>query len=118
MLSIGAELREQIECSLKIGAPKHDTTDFKPIMERTSNIIPLSIAVANKGYDSETNHEFVREELDAVSIILARYEDVPVWRKHGRCRKQMKRRFYTYLYHQRNKNEAILSVMKRSLVSI
>ena len=40
--------------------------------------MPLSIVVADKGYDSETNHEFVREELDAVSIIPARYEDVPV----------------------------------------
>ena len=33
---------------------------------------------------SETNHEFVREELDAVSIIPAGYEDVPVWRTCGR----------------------------------
>ena len=71
-LSMDAEVRERIACSLKIRrAPKHDTVDFKPIMERTSNIIPLSI-VADKGYDSETIHEFVREELDAVSIIPAR----------------------------------------------
>ncbi len=81
-------------------------------MERASNIMPLSI-VADKGYDNEANHEFVREELDAVSIIPARYEDVPVWRTHGIYRKQMKRRFYTRLYHQRNKNETILSVIKR-----
>ncbi len=113
-LSMGAELREQIACSLKIRrAPKHDTVDFKPIMERASNIMPLSIVVADKGYDSEANHEFVREELDAVSIIPARYEDVPVWRTHGRYRKQMKRRFYKQLYYQRNKNETILSVVKR-----
>ena len=43
-------------------APKHDTVDFKPIMERASNIMSLSIVVADKGYDSEdgeANHEFV-----------------------------------------------------------
>ena len=40
-------------------------------MERTSNIIPLSI-VAEKGYVREAIHEFVREELDAVSIMPAR----------------------------------------------
>lgn len=74
--------------------------------------MPLSIVVADKGYDSEINHEFVREELDAVSIIPARYEDVPAWRTDGRYRKQMKRRFYTHLYYQRNKNETILSVIK------
>ena len=96
-------------------ASNHDTIDFRPIMERAFSIMPLSIVVADKGYDSEdgeTNHEFVREELDAVSITPARYEDVPVWRTHGRCRRQKKRRFYTRLYHQRNKNESILSVIK------
>ena len=31
--------------------------------------------------------------------------DVPVWRAYGRYRKQMKRKFYTHLYYQRNKNE-------------
>ena len=73
----------------------------------------LSIAVADKGYDSEANHEFVREELDAASIIPARYEDVTVWRTHGRYGKQMKKGFYTRLHHQRSKNETILSVIKR-----
>ncbi len=113
-LSIGAELKEQIACALKIRrSPKHDTIDFKPILERVSSIMPLSIVVADKGYDSEANHELVREELDAISIIPARYEDVPVWRTHGRYRKQMKRRFHKHLYRQRNKNETILSVIKR-----
>ncbi len=113
-LSIGAELREQIACALKIRrAPKHDTVDFKPIMFRTSSIMPVSVVVADKGYDSEANHELVREHLDATSVIPARYEDVPVWRTHGRYRKQMKRRFYKHLYCQRNKNETILSVIKR-----
>jgi len=87
-LSIVVELREQIACSLKIRrAPKHVTVDFKPIMERASNIMPRSIVVADKGYDSEANHKFVREELDDVSIIPARYEVVPVWRTYGRYRK-------------------------------
>ncbi len=57
--------------------------------------------------------KFVREHLNALSIIPARYEDVPVWRTHGRYRKQMKRRFHKHLYSQRNKNETILSVIKR-----
>ena len=85
-LSIGAELRDQIACSLKIRrAPRHDTIDLRPIMERASSIMPLSVVIADKGYDSEANHELVREHLDALSIIPARYEDVPVWRTHGRC---------------------------------
>ena len=39
-LSIGAELREQTACSLKIRVPLN-TIDFKLIMERTSKIMPL-----------------------------------------------------------------------------
>lgn len=81
-------------------------------MERTSNIIILSIVVAGKGIDSEANHEFVREELNVLGIIPARYEDVSIWRTHERYSKQMKRRFYTSLYHHRNKNETIMSMVK------
>ena len=80
-----------------------------PIIERASSMIPLSIVVAYKGYDSEdgeANHEFVRKEPDAASIMPAGYEDVPVWRTCGRCGKQVKRRFRNQLY-QGNKNETI-----------
>jgi hypothetical protein len=65
-LSIGGEVLYQIICALKIRrAPtRHDTVvDFLPIVEGSSEILPLSIVVANKGYDSEGNHTFVREKL-------------------------------------------------------
>ena len=40
----------------------------------------MSVVVADKGYDSEDNHLL---ELDAFSVIPARYEDVPIWKTHG-----------------------------------
>ena len=92
---------------------RHDTIDFQPIVERTSEILPLLVVVADKGYDSEDNHTFVRESLHAFSIIPARYIHVPIWRTHGKYRKQMKRGYSKILYHQRNKNETIISVIKR-----
>jgi hypothetical protein len=114
-LSIGADVLQQIICSIKIRrAPtRHDNIDFKPIITRTSNVLPLSIVTADKGYDSEDNHLFVREDLHAFSIIPARYEHVPVWRTHGKYRKQMKRGYSKMLYNQRNKDETIVSVIKR-----
>ncbi|MGC2428187.1 MAG: hypothetical protein WA421_14205, partial [Nitrososphaeraceae archaeon] len=33
------------------------------------------------------------------------YGDVPIWRTHGRYRKQMKRGYSKVLYNQRNKDE-------------
>ena len=114
-LSIGADVLQQIICTIKIRrAPtRHDNIDFRPIITKTSEILPLSVVTADKGYYSEDNHLLVREELYAFSVIPARYEHVPIWRTHGMYRKQMKRGYSKLLYNQRNKNETIVSVIKR-----
>jgi hypothetical protein len=51
-------------------------------MHRKSNhsYTVLSVVVADKGYNSEANNEFVREHFNARNIIPARYGEVPVWR--------------------------------------
>lgn len=113
-----ADMLKQIICTVsrKRGAPaRHDNVDFKPIVTRTAQIKPLSIVVAGKGYDSEENHVLVRERHRACSISPSRYQDVPVWKTHGRYRKQMKRGHVKLLYNQRNKDETIMSVVKRLL---
>jgi Transposase DDE domain len=114
-LSIGADVLQQIICTIKIRrAPaRHDNIDFRPIITRTSDILPLSVVIADKGYDSEDNHLLVREDLHAFSVIPARYEHVPIWKTHGKYRKQMKRGYSKLLYNQRNKDETIISVIKR-----
>jgi Transposase DDE domain len=114
-LSIGADVLQQIICSIKIRrAPtRHDNIDFKPIITRLAEILPVSVVTADKGYDSEDNHQLVRETLQALSLIPARYEHVPIWRTHGKYRKQMKRGYSKLLYNQRNKDETIMSVIKR-----
>ena len=92
-LSIGADVLQQIICTIKIRrAPTiHDNVDFKPIITRTSEILPLSVVIGDKGYDSEDNHLLVRKDLHAFSVIPARYEHVPIWRTHGKYRKRIKR---------------------------
>jgi len=81
-LYIGANVLLQIICTIKIRrAPtRHDNADFRPIITRISDILPLSLVTADKGYDSEYNHQLVREDLHAFSIISARYERVPILR--------------------------------------
>jgi DDE family transposase len=90
-----------------------DNIDFRPNITRTSNILPLSVVTGDKGYDSEDNHSLVRDGLHAFSIIPARYEYVPIWRTHGKYRKEMKLGYSKLLYNQRNKDETIISVIKR-----
>ena len=114
-LSLGAEVLYQIICDIKIRrAPKrHDTIDFQPIIENISEIVPVSVVVADKGYDSEQNHVIVRDNIHAFSVIPARFEHIPIWKTYGKYRKQMKRGYSKTLYNQRNKNETIMSVIKR-----
>jgi len=61
------------------------------LLQKLSKIKPLSVVVADKGYDSEDNHVLVREKLHGFSIMPPRYEQVPIWKTHGRYRKEMKR---------------------------
>jgi hypothetical protein len=114
-LSIGADVIKQIICKIKIrrDPAKHDNIDFKPIVTRIAKIKPLSVVVADKGYDSEDNHILVREKLNGYSVIPSRYENVPIWKTRGRYRKEMKRGYNKILYNQRNKDETIVSVIKR-----
>jgi len=68
---------------------------------------------ADKAYDSEKNHELVRDILHVLSVMPARYGHVPIRKTRGRYRKQMKHGYSKLLYSQRNKDETIVSVIKR-----
>ena len=66
---------------------RHNNMDFRQIITRISEILPLSAVTADKGYDSEDNHLLVRENLHAFSVIPARYEHVRIWRTRGKSMK-------------------------------
>lgn len=114
-LSLAAEVLQQIICTIKIRrAPtRHDNIDFGPLITKTSEILPLSVVIGDKAYDSEVNHILVRDILHALSVIPARYEHVPIRNTHGKYRKLMKHGYSKLLYSQRNKDETIISVIKR-----
>jgi hypothetical protein len=90
----------------------HDTLDFKPLIKFGSRFVKIKTVTADKGYDSEENHRFAREEIGAESIIPAR-NDNSVWRMRGHYRKKMRRDFPLKKYHQRSKVETINAVEKR-----
>ena len=83
-------------------------------MTRIAKIKPLSAVVAaDKAYNSEYNHVLVREKLNRFSIISSRHENMAIWKTHGKYRKEMKRGYNKILYNQRNKDETIVSIIKR-----
>lgn len=112
--TISADTNRQLICRIKVRHSYcHDNIDFIPILSSIQKALPISLVVADKGYDDEKNHQFVSECLLSGCIIPARFESVPVWKTHGRYRKKMKRGYNKHLYHQRNKIETIFSVIKR-----
>ena len=75
---------------------------------------PVIIILSNDGgCGSEDDHLFSKRRLHAFSVISARYEHVPIWKTHDEYRKQMKRGCSKLFYNQRNKDETIISVIKR-----
>ena len=116
-LTIGAELKTQIVTSIKVRrGSSNDNKDFGPVVRRAHSVKPIKVGIGDKGYDAERNHELLRDELHARSIIPARQEkDVPIWRTRGRYRKEMKRGYSKKTYHQRSKDETIFSVVKRTM---
>ena len=110
-----AGVLKQIICNIKIrrDPTRDDNVDFGSIVTKISKIKKLSIVVADKGCDSEDNHVLVRNKLHGFSIIPSRYEQEPVWKTRGKYRNEMKRGYNKILYNQRNKDETIVSVIKR-----
>jgi len=51
---------------------RHDSIDFRRLITKISELVPLSVVTADKAYDSEKNHELVRNILHALSVIPAR----------------------------------------------
>ena len=115
-LTIGAELRRQLVTSVKVRrGPHNDNVDFPSVVRKAHSIRPIEVGIGDRGYDSERNHQLLREEVGARSMIPPRMEDVPVWRTDGVYRKEMKRRFSQRVYQQRAKDETIFSVVKRTM---
>jgi hypothetical protein len=111
--TVSADTNTQFLCHTRTRhSHTHDNVDFIPVLSAIQNL-PISLVIADKGYDDEKNHMFARECLLADSIIPARFEDVPAWKTYGRYRKQMKRGYSKHLYNERNKVETIFSVIKR-----
>lgn len=111
--TLAVECRSQLVCGFKARRlARHDVVDFKPVLEKASFDHGV-VVVADKGYDAEHCHVYVREKLAGYAVIPPRYEDVPVWKTKGTYRKEMKRGYSKALYHQRNKDETVFSVIKR-----
>jgi hypothetical protein len=74
---------------------------------------PIGVVLADAEFDSEANHQHIRQCLGAKSIIPARRRGVP----NGAIRNQRFRAFPKKPYRQRAKIESVFSAVKRKLSS-
>jgi len=109
-LSIAADTKKQIILTYKIRRKlRHDTIDFKNLLKQ----INVDYVVADKGYDSRSNREFVLYTLKAIPFIPYR-KFSSVYKFSGGARL----RFDEKIYHQRSKVETIFSVIKKKYGSV
>jgi len=90
---------------------RHDCIDFMPMFNKIKHL-DFDYFVADKGYDSETNHKAVFEA-GKHSLISLKRKNVPIYRTKGRYRKLAKHEFEYGLYTQRELTESIFSSLKR-----
>lgn len=114
------ETRKLMTLAMKIRrGPDNDQKDFIPLFRKLSQLDrrPVRLAVADKGYDAEKNHRFIREELHGLSIIPARRFRRGDCKTRGKYRREMRKGYSVKAYHQRNMSETMNSTIKRTLGS-
>jgi len=119
--TIAIDVKNQLILAMKLRkSPSNDNKDFKPILKKTNKIVDVKMVLADKGYDSENNLCFVKNNLNAEPIIPVRGgNSSPLKsRNGGKLRKKMylsleKDPAVQKKYHQRSKVETVFSVIKR-----
>jgi transposase len=111
--SITADVEKQVILASRPRKDKgHDTLDFVPLVRRTSHVAGITTVIADKGYDSETNHEFVRNVIKAKTVIPVRRMGRKPYKVSGRFRKEMVRKRDKKTYKKRQGIETVFFVMK------
>lgn len=93
-ISICADMRRQIISSIKIRhRRRHDSVDFAPLLQRTVQLVPVGMVVADRGYDSEQNHIMTENLGIPNTIIRPKYESLQVWKTKRASQKEHEERF-------------------------
>ena len=93
--------------------PRPDVDEFKELIRQASRRVKLRRILADAGYDSESNHEFARDELNLRSVIPPKHGRPSTKPARGEYRRLMQTRFDAENYKQRAQVETVMSMIKR-----
>jgi hypothetical protein len=93
--------------------PTNDCATLRPLIDAAHQRVPIALVLADAEFDSERNHQHIRQTLQAQSVIPAKRGGAH-WRIQG-VRAQMRQEFPAHLYRRRALIETIISAVKRKL---
>jgi transposase len=91
---------------------RHDCSDFMPMFNKVKHF-DFDHFVADKGYDSNTNHKAIYDSGAISQIKVREYGSNCIPRAGQKHRKQAKREFNQKVYGQRAITESVFSSLKR-----
>src|SRR5919109_3860812 len=87
--------------------PTNDCATLRPLVDAAHQRVPLALVLADAEFDSERNHQHIRQTLQAQSVIPAKRGGAE-WQIHG-VRAQMRQDFPVALYGRRAPIESPIS---------
>jgi hypothetical protein len=93
--------------------PYNDCATLRPPVDAAHQVTPIGLVLADAEFDSERNHQHVRQVVGAKSVIPAKRGKAS-WKIKG-VRAQMRRRFPRKQYWHRAEVESVFSAVKRKL---
>jgi hypothetical protein len=93
--------------------PTNDCAMMRPLVDAAHQRVPIALVLADAEFDSERNHQHIRQILQAQSVIPAKRGGAE-WHIKG-VRAQMRQEFPAHLYRRRSLIESVISAVKRKL---
>jgi hypothetical protein len=93
--------------------PTNDCATLRPLVDIAQQHASIGLVLADAEFDSERNHQHVRQVVQAQSVIPAK-RGAATWHIQG-IRAQMRRDFPARLYRRRSLIESVFSAVKRKL---
>lgn len=93
--------------------PVNDCARLPQMIEQAHQVAPFNVVLADAEFDSERNHQHVRQSLGAQTIIPAK-RGKPEWKIKG-VRALMRADFPKKIYRHRVQIESVFSAIKRKL---
>jgi hypothetical protein len=112
MLAVDVDRRIILAQTARRG-PTNDCATLRPLVDTAHQQGPIGLVLADAEFDSERNHQHVRQVVQANSIIPAKRGSAK-WHIQG-IRAQMRQNFPGPLYRRRGLIESVISAVKRKL---